>query len=72
MYKLRMARDRLQGSLPPQGKYDESGRWYPSPFEHCECCDHIKRPTKNRPLSFLKHCRTRKHVTNLYNKYRKK
>lgn len=64
-----MAIDRRAGVLKPEGKYDDHGLWFPSPFERCECCDRIKQPTKNRPLTILKHCRTRKHVDNLVLKH---
>ncbi len=50
----------------PDGKFDNGGRWYPSETERCECCDHIRYPSRAYPYSLMVHCRTAKHVASLY------
>jgi len=72
MNVINLANERRTGIVKPLGRYDDHGRWYPSPFERCECCDRIKQPSKNRPLSILKHCRTRKHIEYLMRKHKAK
>lgn len=70
MINVLMAKARLAGGTYPIGKYNDHGIWHPSPFEHCECCDRIQTPSRNRPLTLLKHCRTLRHVKNLVEKYK--
>lgn len=50
----------------PSGKFDNAGRWYPSEAETCECCDSVRSPSRAHPFSYMVHCRTMKHVANLY------
>jgi len=72
MSNLNLAKHRFNGNVKPLGDYDDHGRWYPSDFERCGCCSHIQEPSKNRPLTLLKHCRTLKHVENLIRKHKPK
>lgn len=60
------------GAMRPLGSYDDHGLWTPSVFERCECCSRIQEPSKNRPLTLLKHCRTRKHIEHLVRKHKGK
>ena len=50
----------------PDGKFDNGGRWYPSETGRCECCDHVRYPSRRWPYSLMLHCRTAKHIANLY------
>lgn len=52
----------------PDGKFDNARRWYPTEDEECECCKHIRRPSRAYPYSLMTHCRTKKHITNLVKK----
>ena len=60
LYELR--RDRL---MHPRGTFDKGGRWYPSADEECDCCHHIRTPSRSWPYSMLMHCRTFKHCKQL-------
>lgn len=51
----------------PYGDFDSRGRWYPEDdYERQACCARIPSPTKNFPYSLMRHCRTAKHVSQLY------
>lgn len=50
----------------PTGKFDNAGRWYPSEAETCDCCSAVRSPSRAHPYSYMVHCRTLKHVANLY------
>jgi len=50
----------------PKGKFDSAGRWYPAEEEERDCCAHIRRPSRAYPYSLLVHCRTKKHIRQLY------
>jgi hypothetical protein len=50
----------------PDGTFDEGGRFYPSEKEARDCCATIRAPSRAFPFSLMKHCRTIKHVANLY------
>lgn len=50
----------------PAGKFDNAGRWYPSEAETCNCCSSVRSPSRAHPFSYMVHCRTLKHVANLY------
>lgn len=50
----------------PEGKIDKAGRWYPSDEERMPCCNRIRRPSRGFPWSYMTHCRTLKHICNLY------
>ena len=50
----------------PAGKFDNAGRWYPSEAETCDCCSSVRSPSRAHPFSYMVHCRTLKHVANLY------
>ena len=41
--------------------------WIPAPVEVRECCKLIKPPSSLFPLSYLDHCKSIKHVANLFN-----
>lgn len=58
--------DRKNRNRHPAGKTDNGGRWYPDDSERCECCAHIRTPSRAFPWSFMTHCRTSEHVANLY------
>jgi hypothetical protein len=47
----------------PDGKWDTAGRWYPSDFEKCDCCNGLRSPSRAFPKSLWKHCHTKKHIT---------
>jgi hypothetical protein len=57
---------RRDGGDKPQGRTDNASRWYPSDDEHCDCCDHVREPSRSWPWSIYKHCFTAEHVANLY------
>ena len=42
-----------------------SREWFPDCIEHRECCDQIRQPSTTTH-SLMRHCRTLKHVANLY------
>lgn len=48
--------------IHPEGEFDKAGRWYPSDYERCDCCDSIRAPSRAYPYSYMVHCRTLKHV----------
>jgi len=50
----------------PAGKFDKAGRWYPDESETCPCCANIRSPSRRWPYSLLRHCRSLRHVANLY------
>ena len=50
----------------PAGKFDGARRWYPSEAETCDCCSSVRSPSRAHPFSYMVHCRTLKHVANLY------
>jgi len=56
-------RDRLKH---PDGKFDKSGRWYPSETEIESCCKTIRAPSRKWPFSLLVHCRTIRHIANKF------
>jgi len=64
IYKKRSSR-----SQSPDGSTDKADRWYPSEWEHCDCCDLIRQPTRRWNWSLLKHCSTKKHIKNLVEKH---
>lgn len=57
---------RRDRSSHPSGKFDNAGRWYPSEAETCDCCSSVRSPSRAHPYSLMVHCRTLKHVANLY------
>lgn len=63
MYERR--RDRIDH---PDGNFDNAKRWYPADGEKCDCCNSIRRPSRDYPYSYMTHCRSRAHCTELYNK----
>jgi len=52
----------------PKGLFKDRGdkRWYPVGEEIQECCKGLKQPTHQFPYSQMSHCRTLKHICNLY------
>ena len=50
----------------PDGNFDKAGRWYPSEAETCDCCSSVRSPSRAHPFSYMVHCRTMKHVANLF------
>jgi len=50
----------------PSGSFDKQGRWYPDKSERHSCCDAIRSPSTSYPYSLMSHCRTKKHIAELY------
>ena len=50
----------------PSGSFDKQGRWYPSDNEKRSCCNAIRSPSTSFPYSLMNHCRTKKHIAELY------
>jgi len=50
----------------PEGNFDNKARWYPCEGEERGCCSNIRRPSAAYPYSLMLHCRTMKHIANLY------
>ena len=61
----RIYQDRKNRIAHPDGTFDSGGRWYPSEWEVCECCQNVRTPSRSYPYSQLVHCRTKKHIRNL-------
>lgn len=59
--------DRQNRKTHPSGKTDNGGRWYPSEDEHCKCCDNVRSPSRAFPWSYMTHCRSIRHISNLHN-----
>lgn len=53
----------------PSGKFDNAKRWYPSEDEECDCCGHIRSPSRSYPFSLMVHCRTKTHIKKLVETY---
>ena len=58
--------DRQARRSHPDGLLDKAGRWYPSEAEECKCCKDIRRPSRAYPYSYMSHCRSVEHVSNLF------
>lgn len=58
--------DRQNRDAHPNGEFDNAKRWYPSKDEKCECCENLRSPSRAYPYSLMVHCRTAKHIANLY------
>ena len=52
--------------VQPEGGYDEAGRWNPAANEIHRCCLAVRDPVRRYPDGMLRHCRTLKHVAQLY------
>lgn len=53
--------------IHPLGAFDKAGRWYPNEkAEKAHCCSTIRQPSRRYPYSLMHHCRTLKHVCNVY------
>lgn len=52
----------------PDGTFDKGGRFYPSEHETCACCAQVRSPSRAWPYSYMVHCRTLKHCTELAKK----
>ncbi len=50
----------------PTGTFDKAGRWYPDESERRDCCRQVRSPSRRFPYSLMVHCRTIKHVANLF------
>lgn len=59
-------RKRQNRESHPSGNFDKAGRWFPNDAEESLCCKSISSPTRAYPFSLNSHCRTAKHVANLY------
>ena len=59
--------DRKARRSHPDGYFDNGGRWYPDDkYEWQKCCSSIRSPSRRFPYSYMLHCRTKKHVANLF------
>jgi hypothetical protein len=68
LYEQRQSRE-----LHPCGDFDNQGRWYPDEEEEeCDCCESVRTPSRKWPYSKMVHCRSKKHIKNLVEKYAKK
>ena len=56
---------RKQRLAKPRGKSD-GVRWFPGSTERCDCCKHIREPSRAFPLSLYRHCCTAVHVAQLF------
>lgn len=59
-------RKRKSRGKHPDGQFDGGGRWYPSAPERQDCCSRIRQPSRSYPYSLMVHCRTARHVAQLY------
>lgn len=50
----------------PEGARDGSRRWHPAAWEHCECCEQVRLPSRSWPNSLYKHCLTLRHKEKLF------
>lgn len=62
---------RRKGTSHPKGEWNGWGWWVPSKEERQVCCKDVVPPTQKRPLSWDRHCRTIKHVANLFGVHRR-
>lgn len=54
----------------PMGYFTVWGVWYPTSWEAMPCCFDLKtKPNKKFKYVYIKHCRTKKHVRHLVEKY---
>lgn len=58
--------DRQSRKSHPSGSFDNGGRWYPSQEEKKDCCEGLRSPSRSYKWSYMTHCRTAKHVANLF------
>ncbi len=56
--------DRQARKSHPGGSFDKAKRFYP--FEDEDCCIGIRGPSRSYPYTLMIHCRSAKHVANLY------
>jgi len=50
----------------PKGRFDASGRWYPTDDELRDCCREVPEPSEACPHTLLVHCRSIGHVARLF------
>lgn len=50
----------------PYAWFDSAGRWYPTEKEYQDCCCQIRSPSRNWPYSLMLHCRTAKHIAQIF------
>lgn len=50
----------------PQGEFDKQKRFYPNQSELQDCCSEIRRPSAAYPFSLMVHCRSAKHIANMF------
>ena len=53
----------------PSGSFDAQKRWYPDPVLYKEVGS-IRMPSRAYPFSFMVHCRTKKFIARLLEKYK--
>jgi hypothetical protein len=51
--------------IHPDGTFDNKRRWYPSADEDIEITNNVRSPSVAYPFSYMKACRTKKHIQNL-------
>lgn len=64
---VKLYEDRQSRHAHPAGTFDKAGRWYPAAEETCSCCDAVREPSRAYPYSYMVHCRTSKHIEQLFN-----
>lgn len=50
----------------PDGYFDNAGRWWPFEVEEQPCCYSIRKPSRNWCYSYLRHCCSILHVSQLF------
>ena len=50
----------------PLGSFNKQGRWYPYESEKRSCCNAVHPPSTKYPYNLMSHCRTKKHIAELY------
>lgn len=50
----------------PEGFFNKQGRWYPNEREKRSCCNAVHSPSTKHPYNLMSHCRTKKHIAELY------
>lgn len=58
-----MRQDRI---LHPSGRWDSGDRWYPALSEERQCCHGIRSPSRAFPWSLNHHCRSSRHIAQLF------
>ena len=58
---------RREGKEIPLGYSNKQGWWFPEQAEsQYGCCQALTRPSRSRPLVLLRHCKTLRHIAEMY------